>query len=341
LIEKPNLQNDQILACLEQSYGLVVTGLHFLPVGNDSTAWTFRVETASSGTFFLKVKKGMVDPPGVLIPCYLREHGFEQVVAALPTTSGSFWQPVDNEFSLILYPFLEGKVGMDIGLTNDQWIEYGRILKRLHDTTLDDLHASLLKTETFVPKWSPTVREIHRRVQANRFSDPAEKELATFLKHKQEEIEKITLRAETLGKALQKRTLQNVLCHADIHTANLLISEEGKIFVVDWDGVLLAPKERDLMFVVEAAVGGVCIQSKEETLFFEGYGETEIDPLALAYYRYEWVVQDIGDYGERVFLLHDVGEETKIASVQGLIAMFSPGDVVDSAYQSEKHLALF
>lgn len=341
MIERPNLQNDQILACLEQSYGLVVTSLHFLPVGNDSTAWAFRVETPSSGTFFLKVKKGTVDPPGVLIPCHLREHGFQQAVAALPTSSGNFWQPVDHEFNLILYPFIEGKAGMDIGLTDDQWIEYGRILKRLHDTTLDDLHASLLKTEIFVPKWSPMVREIHRHVQAKRFSDPAEKELATFLKHKQEEIEKITLRAETLGKVLQKRTLQNVLCHADIHTANLLISDEGKIFVVDWDGVLLAPKERDLMFVVEAAVGGVCIESKEEKLFFEGYGETEINPLALAYYRYEWVVQDIGDYGERVFLMHDVGEETKKASVQGLMAMFSPGDVVDSAYQSEKYLALF
>jgi hypothetical protein len=37
--------------------------------------------------------------------------------------------------------------------------------------------------------------------------------------------------------------------------------------------------------------------------WFIGYGAAAIDPLALAYYRYEWVVQEIGDNGKRVFLL--------------------------------------
>ena len=68
------------------------------------------------------------------------------------------------------------------------------------------------------------------------------------------------------------------------------------------------------------------------------YGRASIilvDPLALAYYRYEWVVQDMGDYGERIFFLAGVGRETRQAAVQGFAQMFDPGDVVQSAYQSE------
>jgi spectinomycin phosphotransferase len=72
------------------------------------------------------------------------------------------------------------------------------------------------------------------------------------------------------------------------------------------------------MFVVGGVVAAA-VENKEEELFFRGYGKVDIDPVALAYYRYEWVVQDIGDYGERVFLMKDTGEETKKDAVQGFV----------------------
>jgi spectinomycin phosphotransferase len=129
---------------------------------------------------------------------------------------------------------------------------------------------------------------------------------------------------------LKERQLGFVLCHADIHTANILIDGDN-LFIVDWDQPILAPKERDLMFVV----GNGVMRSREEELFFEGYGEMAVDCLALAYYRYEWVVQEIGDFGERVFLLPDVSDITREDSVKGFRQLFRPGDVVDAACQLE------
>jgi spectinomycin phosphotransferase len=337
MLEQPNLPDVKIKTCLEQNYGLAVSGIQFLPIGNDSSAWVYRVDTVGSSAYFLKVKNGLVDPGSVLVPRYLKDHGLEQVVAAIPTINGLLWQPL-QAFFLILYPFIDGRSGMEAGLTDQQWVEYGSFLRQLHAVVLQNELVSMLTYEMFIPKWSRVVREIQAKIAGNQVSDPYQKELAVFWSKRQDEIEKIAQRAEVLGRELQKKPHQNVLCHADIHTANLLISREAKMFVVDWDGVLLAPKERDLMFVVEAAVGGFSVRSKQEELFFKGYGITEIDPLALAYYRYEWVVQDIGDYGERVFLMPDVGDETKKASVQGLMAMFAPGDVVESAYLSERDI---
>ena len=85
------------------------------------------------------------------------------------------------------------------------------------------------------------------------------------------------------------------------------------------------------MFVV----GG---HSAEEAAFFQGYGEAAIDPLALAYYRYEWVVQELGDYGERVFFTTGLGEQTAGESLDMFRELFAPGDVVEGAYQADEAL---
>jgi spectinomycin phosphotransferase len=121
--------------------------------------------------------------------------------------------------------------------------------------------------------------------------------------------------------------LEFLLCHADIHTANILITNEQNMFIVDWDDTLLAPKERDLMFVLERD----SIRTREEQLFFDGYGNEEINQLVLAYYGYEWCVQEIGDYGQRVFLAKDAGRDTKQDSLEGFIELFLPGNVVEAA----------
>jgi hypothetical protein len=47
-------------------------------------------------------------------------------------------------------------------------------------------------------------------------------------------------------------------------------------------------------------------------------------------------VQEIGDYGERVFMPSDAGDETWADSVRGFRQLFDPGDVVDGAYQADR-----
>jgi hypothetical protein len=44
-------------------------------------------------------------------------------------------------------------------------------------------------------------------------------------------------------------------------------------------------------------------------------------------------VQEIGDYGVRVFS-REVGAQTKADSVRGFIQLFAPGEVVEGAYEA-------
>ena len=84
--ERPALTDSQIAAALREGYGLSTDRVTFLPVGNDSGAWSYRIDAGDGRTYFLKVRRGEPDAPGLVVPCYLREQGMIEVVAALPAT---------------------------------------------------------------------------------------------------------------------------------------------------------------------------------------------------------------------------------------------------------------
>lgn len=329
-IERSQLDPATIADCLRDAYDVTATQISHLALGNDSAADVYAVTDDSGERTFLKVRQETPTLASLTVPRYLYTSGIEAVVAPRLTVSGDT-HVMHGEFAIMLYPFIDGAVGMDAGLTDAQWATFGALVKRIHTCAPPDAIRAVLPRETFVPnpRWSGVIRQLTPAFLERRFANRFQTELASFLRDKQGEIVAILTRCEALGAQLQRRTLPFVLCHADIHTANLLVRDDGRLAVVDWEQPLLAPKERDLMFVP----GG-----REARLFYEGYGATDVNPLALAYYRYEWVVQDIGDYAERAFFMTGLGDDALGKSVDELMAMFAPGDVVEAAYASEQSL---
>jgi spectinomycin phosphotransferase len=123
-----------------------------------------------------------------------------------------------------------------------------------------------------------------------------------------------------------------VLCHSDIHAGNVLIDPSNAIYIVDWDDPIIAPKERDLMFI-GGGVGNVWNMPHEEASFYKGYGKTEINKTALAYYRHERIVEDIAIYGEIIFFT-EVSNEVKLENYKYFKSMFEPRGVVEIAFET-------
>lgn len=314
MLEKPALPDDAILTCLQTEFGVRADSLEFLPIGNDATAWAYRVRAASTD-YFLKVKSGKLKEAALTVPRYLQDQGLCQVVAPLPSQSGLLHYPVES-FSLILYPYIAGQTGMQAGLNSALRQELGAVLQRIHNLTLPPTLAAQLPRERFTPPWIPVIARLEESMAKNDLRNPEARQLAVFWQEKQAEINAVIARATETGKALQAADLGFVLCHADFHDANLLIDPAGRLFIVDWDEVILAPKERDLFFVTDTPGDSRLLQDGQARLFFEGYGPTEIDVLALSYYQYEWTVQEIGDFGERILLRDDLGEQTRQSALK-------------------------
>jgi spectinomycin phosphotransferase len=333
MLEPPNLPDETIIAALRERYGLAVTEIAFLPIGNDASAWVYRVNATDGDVYFLKVRKGSLNEPGLLVPRTLHEQGVAHIIPPLPTAAGAVWTALGN-FTLILYPFIEGEAAVYAGMEEQHWIAYGAVLRQTHAAVLPPNLTRKMRVETFTPGWIDVVRALGEQMGRRVFADPIEEELAAFWLARRAEIETLVERAEALGQRLRASAPPLVLCHADIHTWNLLIDTGGKLWVVDWDETVLAPKERDLMFVV-GGIGRDLVHPHEEAWFFEGYGPVDVDALALAYYRYARAVEDIGSFAEEVFSMEDVGVETKRAAMEFFMLQFEPGNIVSLAHAAD------
>jgi spectinomycin phosphotransferase len=169
-----DLAEESLELPLRFEYGLDLIRLEFLPVGHDAYAWAYRVQTTREATYFLKVRRGHVNEPGLFIPHYLQSIGIDAVIAPLPARSGRLWAGM-GPFSLVLYPFMAGESGAHVGMTPEQWIEYGTILRQIHSISLPSNLAGEMRRETFVPEGAALVRQVSAHLAEWNGSDPVER----------------------------------------------------------------------------------------------------------------------------------------------------------------------
>ena len=335
MLEKPDLPDERIVACLQDAYGVPVVQIAFLPLGADLNTAVYRV--VDDGTpYFLKLRSGIFDETSVALPKFLSDQGIEQIIALLATKSGQLWANVDA-FKTILYPFVEGHNGYEVDLSDRQWADLGAALKRIHTAILPPQLIRRIQRETYAPQGRKIVKTFLVQIEDDTFGDPVAVELAAFLKSKNDEVLDLVRRAERLALSLQAHSPDFILCHSDLHAGNVLIDASGALFIVDWDNPILAPKERDLMAIGGGLMGNWRPPEEEEPLFYQGYGEAQIDPRALVYYRYERIIQDIAVYCEQLFLTPEGGED-RAQALHFLKSNFLPNNTIEIAYTSDKAL---
>jgi spectinomycin phosphotransferase len=333
--EQPSIPEEHLRARLQDQYDLVPVTLEFLPLGLDYNAGVYRVVSEQGTAYLLKVKSGSLYEPSCLVPGYLRDQGIASVVAPLPTKRNTVWTHV-GAWTVIVYPFLEGDTSWT-GMTDEHWKEVGTIFQRIHQVMLPAEGFEALRKETFDPteyaRWVRAFETQHTHSEGGSVSERALR--SSWVAH-QPTIHTVVTSLEQLAGVLQGRTFPYVICHADLHPANLIRDRAGHVFAIDWDDVMLAPKERDFIYVREPQADGSARQDTPP--FFQGYGQTEIDWMALTYYRWERVVQDLIECAQNVFFRDDWGEDTKADAAQLFHYILAGGGDIDAAYAAAAHL---
>jgi spectinomycin phosphotransferase len=315
------LSEPGLAAALRTHHGIDARSVEPTETGQDADARRYRVDSR----YFVKVRQADDARGGAAaLARYLHDNGVPHVVAPLRSATGSLTVQ-DGEHSLTVYPLIDGWNGMDVGLTEQHWRELGSFLQKLHATSFPTELAARVAAETYRPKELDLLPRIDAAVA------PADgDDMAGFWTTHREEILALAERTEELGQELEGLALPFVLCHSDLHTNNVLIDRDGALWVIDWDEPTYAPKERDLMFVI-GGIDASLVRPEATAWFLEGYGDTTADPLALAYYRHAWAVQDVGSYGAQVFL---EDKSRAAAAFSRLRSLFEPGAIVELARAS-------
>jgi spectinomycin phosphotransferase len=315
-----------ILQNLAQFYGIKTNTLTPIEKGADANALVYRSEK-----FFIKVIKGEHKSVNLDIMELLKASGLQHIIFPIKTLDDKPLQYLE-EYTLIVYPFIEGQDGFSQTLTEKQWQILGSELRKLHEIKVPNSFQKQLRHETYSAKFRDDVTALYKRIDTITATDNVAVEFIASLKKNAETIHRLITRAEELAQVLKDTPVQFVLCHTDIHGGNVLINKNNSIYIVDWDSPMMAPKERDLMFI-GGGVANVWNKPEEEAFFYKGYGHTEINKDILTYYRHERIVQDISEFAECI-LFSKSSNASKLENYNHFKAMFAPNGVVDIAFRS-------
>jgi spectinomycin phosphotransferase len=335
MTEKHSFSPQYIVDCLKANYGIAVNTLIFLPIGADMNASVYKAETQGGLSYFVKLKQGHRYDMSIAILTLLQASGIQQIIPPIKTADGKLTQHI-NDFTLTVFPFIDGQNGFCYNLTDDQWVILGKVLRQVHEFDVPSSIKDQIRKETYSPKWREAVRSLDAPINRNLIGDELALKLQAFMKEHRAIIHRLVNRAESLSQKIEEQSPEFVLCHSDIHGGNVLIDGNGAIYIVDWDEPIMAPKERDLMFI-GGGVANTWNNPREEEFFYIGYGKTNINKILLAYYRHERIVEDIAQYAQALLLQVSGGVE-RLEMYKQFMDMFEPNGVVDIAFKTDEGL---
>lgn len=325
----------QLIPFMKIHYGIDGHTIKQINGGADMNAVAYKVD-AEGYSYFVKIKSGAKNDLSLSIVRLLHDCGVKEVILPIPTRNGALFQPLEH-CRVIVYPFINVPDGFSHSLNQSQWQNLGAVLGRIHQTTVPTLIKQQLRQEQYSATWRNALRTFYNRIEINAADDPIAADFKSYFKQNIKLIHRLVDTAEELAKQIQPDRCDYVLCHSDIHAGNVLVGDSS-IYIIDWDEAMLAPKERDLMFI-GGGVGNVWNKPDETRWFYEGYGEIGINKNILSYYRHERIVEDMAIYAQDVLspmensnasLNHD---SSRLESFNYFKSMFAKNDVVEIAFR--------
>jgi spectinomycin phosphotransferase len=197
MLTKPDVSDEFIISRLQEEYKLRVASLTFLPLGADEGSVVYRVVTEDETTCFLKLRKGFNEII-VTVPLFLKSQSVQEIIAPFETKSKQGWADFGN-YKMILYPFIEGKDGFSMELSDHHRRTLGTALKAIHTVQVSSELKRHIPQETFLPQWREKLKLFQVQVENNSFDEPTAKKLAKFMKSKWSEIIRLIKRTEELA----------------------------------------------------------------------------------------------------------------------------------------------
>jgi spectinomycin phosphotransferase len=293
----PDLVAQQLEAVLAEGWGLRAVSLEYLPEGAGSHHWTL---TGGDGLRHFvtvddldnkdwiggsreKVRDGL-DRAYRTAATLRAEAGLQFVTAPIAARDGRFLRRVDERYSASVFPFLAGR-SHGFGPYADA---------RLRGSVLDMicvLHQSTPIVRTCAPRHVLRFagrEDLHaflaspgQRWDSGPFAEAARRLLVPHAA----DLARLVTDFDRLVESTRRVRARLVITHGEPHPANVM-AVDGRLVLIDWDTVGLAPPERDVSLIVTAANEGI-----ERYQQATGIG---LSPAVITLYRLRWYLDDLG-----------------------------------------------
>lgn len=332
----PIIESAALLETVRSEFGIQLSSISQVFGGQDSDAVVLRATSGDGAEFAVKVSRSH-GVSGLLVSDAIARTIAIGIPEPLRIRSGPPYSIV-NGLRVSLIPWISGLSAAGKGLDAAQWRSFGALLSRVHSADVTPMLASGLPVEEYRTPAAASARVLDRRIRDQDKVGPTEDEdslTAALIRDWMAAADSLALvlaQIDGLGDELRSEAAGTVVCHCDAHIGNVLISDDGEVWLLDWDEVVRAPRERDLMFVIDGVLGDP-VTAEQQEWFFDGYGQVDIDPRRLAYYQCSWALQDVADFAARV--LDRAGPPAEAGQALALFrSVVGPSGIVSLAVRS-------
>jgi spectinomycin phosphotransferase len=299
-------------------FGLDVTELTPVGYGADVAAQVWKASTATN-TYAVKWS-GAGTNTGHQVAAFLADSGVPGVPEMVRTVEGGLWS-VHARKRLTVTPWIDGARAAETGLTDEQWSEYGVLLRRVHDAEPPPRLREALPQRSHIDAGTPALaEEVRAGLEAP--EGAVEEELAAVWSQYDHVIR------DLLDNRPPAPDGPRVVCHGDPHLGNVLVG--GGVHLIDWDDVIHAPREQDLMFMLGGMGELGPTTAGQLDAFFDGYGPYALDEDAIRYYRHVRAFEDVIGWSHQAITGPDGASALRIVTgvlSTGLAALAVPGKV--------------
>lgn len=291
-----DLSADQVSSYLQEHWGLLAAEVTYAPVGHGSHNWN--VVAADGTRWFAKANRSHADSDfaraAYETAAVLRESGLDFVLGPIRDLTGAARRQVSPGWELAVFDFIDGR---NPDFSSDERVQVAEILGRLHAFT--PLPEVAMRWE---PGWfQPELRLILANELDRRWSDgPYGEQARSLLVRSRSGIERLLDHSDHLVAQLADSDEPAVITHGEPHDGNTMLDSAGKMYLIDCDAPMVAPRERDLRLLLYA--GHRRPRALDNTEVIAAYqrtaGPVQPRPFALELFRAEWHLIEICRYAQ-------------------------------------------
>ena len=292
-----------------------------IPLPGGYVAYVHRIDSTDGTVYFSKTYDAILSVTAMIMPTLegistatqwlANQPGLQQRLVAPYTSKHGHVLVRDGRFTTLLFAYVEGVTPRETPLTDSQLAHLVDTVARIHSIDVHMAALAAVPRERFAPVWiDDIVPAIGRIALSSHVLHPLLCDRIAGLY--------VSFRAfRALAHTLATMQHPMVLCHTDIHGYNVVINTDDVPVLIDWEGMMVAPAEHDLMFLIDDERW----QQISERYRLH-HPHLVIDTQRLHYYQgrrlFEDLIQDIQriegetlDDGVRMALLTSVGDVSR------------------------------